>query len=62
MGAECLTVAVTLSQSDTKALNPSPNTAPAVLKANTVSTPLRVCHSAHVDTVKHLLNLSCFHA
>lgn len=33
--AECLTVAVTLSQSDTKALNPSPNTAPAVLKANT---------------------------
>lgn len=30
----CLTVAVTLSQSDTKALNPSPNTAPAVLKSN----------------------------
>lgn len=28
----------------------------------TVSTPLRVCHSAHVDTVKHLLNLSGFHA
>lgn len=27
-----LTVAVTLSQSDTKALNPSPNTAPAVLE------------------------------
>lgn len=29
-----LTVAVTLSQSDTKALNPSPNTAPAVLKTS----------------------------
>lgn len=27
-----LTVAVTLSQSDTKARNPSPNTAPAVLR------------------------------
>lgn len=33
-GNRRLTVAVTLSQSDTKALNPSPNTAPAVLKAN----------------------------
>lgn len=28
-------MAVTLSQSDTKALKPSPNTAPAVLQSNT---------------------------
>ena len=49
------TVAVTLSQSDTKARNPSPNTAPAVLKTHryteTVRSPIvsiiMVCSVIH---------------